>query len=733
MNQEAQKFKSACILCDSNCGLLITVEKGQFTKIQGDKEHPASKGYVCQKPLRLNYYQNHDDRLTSPLKRCPDGSFEKISWDQAISEIAARMLAIRDEHGGRAFAFCGGGGQGNHLQGIHSAPLRRTLGTRYYYQSLAQEKTGDFWVAGKLFGKQYIHATPDQIEHSDYVVFIGTNPWQAHGFPHARVTLKDIKNDPARTMVVIDPRRTETAEIADLHLAVRPGQDAFLLAAMLGVMVQEDLVDHEFLTARTVGVQRIFEVFGKVPVARYAERAGIAEDQVRQVARGIARAKRALVRHDLGLEQSLHSTLNSYLDKLLTLLTGQFGREGTLVFHTAMLPLIGHSEPGESGDYDWRSGVTGMMPIAGLYPGNILPAEIDSDHPHRLRSLIVDSMNIANTAADTQAMRRALARLELLVVVDVAMSETAELAHYVLPAASQFEKWEATGFNFGAPTNHFHLRRPFMKPAEGTLPEAEIYRRLTLAVGGKPMKPIDKFADELDEEARLVLSPLHLLCRAYAKSHADAVRRAGIVEEKNESLGDALFRKIITSPSGTHISTSTYEELWAMIEHEDGKIHLVIEEMLQALDQLNAELDTPLREDDFPLILAAGERRAYNANQIYRNPAWRKDDEAGGLRIHPDDAALWGFADGETVACVSKRSAIEVTLAFDEAMARGFVSLPHGYGMNYAEAGTGMRKIHGPRINMLTASSDCDPIAKTPYHKYVPVRLMAKAGRVELT
>ena len=217
--------KTACILCSRNCGLTVEVTDGHLAGIRGDAEHVTSKGYLCQKAARLDHYQHHADRLRHPLKRTADGSFVRVSWEQALSEIARRLLSIRSLHGGDAFAFVGGGGQGNHLGGVYSRQLLAAMCSRYTYNALAQEKTGDFWVNGRLFGRQTCHTTED-VEHADYVIFIGCNPYQSHGIPNARDTLRALQKTPGKTMVVIDPRRTETARMAHHHLQLRPGTDA---------------------------------------------------------------------------------------------------------------------------------------------------------------------------------------------------------------------------------------------------------------------------------------------------------------------------------------------------------------------------------------------------------------------------------------------------------------------------------------------------------------------------
>lgn len=261
----ARQDVTACILCSRNCGLSVEVENNQFKKIKGDDQHPFSQGYICQKAARLQHYQQHADRLTHPLKRQADGSFQEIPWDQAIQEIADQLVEIRDAHGGTAFASVGGGGQGNHLGAAYGRQLLYAMKSFYAYNSLAQEKTGDFWVNGRLFGSQACHTTED-VEHADYVLFIGTNPFQAHGIPNARDTLKHIKKDPNRTMVVFDPRVTETAKQADIHVQLKPGTDSYLMSAMIAIMLREDLYDQAFIQKHTHGFEQVKQAFSAIPI-----------------------------------------------------------------------------------------------------------------------------------------------------------------------------------------------------------------------------------------------------------------------------------------------------------------------------------------------------------------------------------------------------------------------------------------------------------------------------------
>src|SRR3984893_1717523 len=510
--------KTACNLCYINCGIEVLVDDERIAKVRGDRDNPKSQGYLCNKAARIPYYAHHKDRLTTPLRRRADGSFDEIDWDTAIAEISARLRELVDRHGGSSLALYGGGGQGNHAGGAYPTGSLRARGSRHVFNALSQEKTGDFWVNGHLFGSQTCH-TAEDVHHCDLLFVIGANPWIAHGFPTAREQLNQIRKDPGRKMIVIDPRRTETAEMADLHLAVRPGADAFLLGAILATLLRRDTIDHAFLEQHTLGFDEVRDALLRIPVEQWAEAADVPLEQIEQCVDVICAAKAMTVRVELGIQQGVHSTLSSYLEKLLIMLTGSFGRKGTNQLHSWLQPLWGNS-PGQ------KFTVTGDEVIAGLLPPNIFPEAVLSDHPDRLRGVWVDSSNPANTASNTKAVERALRSLELCVVVDVAMTETAHLAHYVLPASSQYEKTEFTLFNFEFPTNYFHVRAGVVPPLEGTLPEPEIYTRLARALG---LLPGDKARAPLREAAHRSRAEFTAAFRAFMGENPSAASVVALV------------------------------------------------------------------------------------------------------------------------------------------------------------------------------------------------------------
>ena len=748
--------KSACILCSVNCGIEIEAnhKTRQFVKITGDKDHPSSRGYICQKATRLNYYQNQD-RLTSPLKRKNDGNFEQVSWTQAIEEIADKLVHIRDEYGGTSIATAGGGGQGNHLAQMYAAAFRKACETPYIYSSIAQEKTGNFWVHGKLFGRQNVNYA-EPVEDAEFAIIIGANPMQSHGIPRARKVIGEISRDPNRTLVVIDPRETETAKKADYFLQVTPGRDAWLMAAMLGIIFQEGLEDTVFLSKHTNGYENVKPHFMRIPVSEYATIAGIDTDVLYEITRKMASAQRVAIRSDLGIEMSHNSTLNAYLKRLLFLVTGNFNKKGTNHLGSWFVPLLGHSKDIDEGGRTTQ--VTRAREIAKVYPPNVLPLEIDSDHPNRLRALVVDSCNPVLNWADTKAQIKAYKKLDLMVVIDVAMTETAREAHYVLPASNQFEKYEAAFFT----ENFFQLRKPIFEPLEGTLSEPEIYTRLIQAMGvldmdlsevaeaalkdkEKPGKGIFQTAfmkaamqnPQMNQYSAIALREslgktlpqgaenaafVWFAAQLYANKHKEAIHQAGI-EGKGGELGEILFDKILNSPSGIAVSRHCYDDLWNLMKTKDKKVNLYIPELLNEwLPKLPEILEKQRSlEKEYPFNLIAGERRTYNANAVIRHPDWAKTDKEGVLKINPNDASNYEIQTGDAVELTSSTGSIEIVTMVTDEVQEGVLSMPHGHGLNYGD-NKDFREV-GAMPNILTSSEYCDPLAKTPYHKNVRVKL----------
>jgi formate dehydrogenase len=593
-------------------------------------------------------------------------------------------------------------------------------------------------------------------EHCEVALFVGKNPWQSHGFPRARTTLKEIANDEGRAIIVIDPRRSETAELAltggGFHLQVRPGTDAFCLAAMVAVIVQEGLVHTDWVRDNVADWPQVVAEFSSLPVADFAVRCGVDETTLRGAARRIAAADSVAVFEDLGVQMNRHSTMNSWLEKLLWLLTGNFAKPGAQYMTTSLVSLVRGGSP--SNAEQKLSPVVGSKIISGLVPCNVIPDEILTDHPARYRAMLVESGNPLHSLADTPRMLEALRSLELLVVIDVALTETAREAHYVLPAQSQFEKWEATFFNFDFPHNVFHLRKPIVAPPDGPLPEPEIHARLVEALGvfdDEMLAPLREAASQGREHfasaffaataanpalggvapvvlyrtlgptlpdgadsAALLWGAAHRCAMTFEAS----VRRAGFTGE-GLALGESLFDGILAGHHGVTFSVDEWADVSPRVQTDDGLIHVYIEEMV---DELRSLADDPeITSTEFPLVLSAGERRSFTANTIIRDSSWRKRDADGALRVSVEDAAACGVVDGGMALISTQRGSARVSVEVSPMMQPGHVSLPNGMGLDEPTAEGAPRA--GVAPNELTSGADRDWIAGTPWHKSVPARL----------
>ncbi len=468
--------------------------------------------------------------------------------------------------------------------------------------------------------------------------------------------LREMAKDPKRSIVVIDPRRSETAEMADFHLAIKPGTDAWCLAALVAIIVQEGLVKRDWVAEHTRGFEEVEPRFRTIDVAAYAAACGIDEDLLRRVARRIAGAESVSVYEDLGMQMSVHSTLGSYLQRLIWLLTGNFGRKGTNYAHLPLVSLTGASKAERAGTSEERpkvSPVVGAKIITGLIPCNVMSEEILADHPDRYRAMIIESGNPLHSVADSQRMREAMRTLELLVVIDVAFTESAREAHYILPASSQFEKPEATYFNLEFPRNAFHLRRPVFAPLDGTLAEPEIHARLVEAMGelsDDDYAPLRAAAAEgraafamaflgaMSSNPRVAKYAPVVLYRTLGETlpdgdggggdllgvrpsvRAEEPRRRGArrlrrrsVHGRREALrGDPLGQR----PSSTPKRTTTRAGRASAIPSTGS-----ISPFPSSSSELDKLADGPrARDRDFPFILSAGERRSDTTNTIIRNP-----------------------------------------------------------------------------------------------------------------
>ncbi|MFZ3191608.1 MAG: molybdopterin-dependent oxidoreductase [Moraxellaceae bacterium] len=622
---------------------------------------------MCNKAFAIPHSVHHKQRVEHPLKKMPDGSFARISWDQAISEIAAKLNHIRQTYAPRAIAVAGIGGQGNHSNVFGALPLLYSIGSGSFFNALGQEKTQHPLVDGRLFKAGHDHYLAGDEHLAQYVLYIGTNPLLSNRGMNATDTIKAIVKDPNRKIAVVDPRVTETARRADRHLCIKPAQDVYFLLAMNTIIVQEKLYDQSFIDQKIAGFEAVAQWLKQIDRQAMAQRTELALADIEAVAREFAQSPAAAICYDLGVDHGVNTTLVSYLIRMLSLITGNVGKRGGNVFvqqFGAKFPILPRLQKPLESDILASALIAPMM----QFSPNLLPEEIQSKHPDRIRAVIVDGANPLVSYVDTKRFREAFAALDLLVVIEPNMTETAQVADYVLPTPAGYEKWETAVFP--KDVIYSQVRPPVVTGPADALPEIEIYYRLAKAMRIVPKLP--KIAYRLGKTGTVPHVAPAYLASIGAFSFSGRLSKAGALSTvgrtffalyetlgghlKNPLLaymwmlavGYALTRRkqfnaefpqmakvknpfaiakyildlIEAHPEGVILGrldeARNFEDF---CHYRDGKARLYQADFIQDLQDL---LHTTEQASDYPFVLDAGMRTGWTANTIVRDPSWRK-------------------------------------------------------------------------------------------------------------
>jgi anaerobic selenocysteine-containing dehydrogenase len=737
--------KTGCVLCAQNCGLEVLVEDNRMVKVRPDKDNLRSRGYACRKGLNVIYHQYPKDRLTEPLKKVGD-SFKPISWDQAIAEIAEKMTELVHQYGPRCLAYMGASAQGGHFEGAFGLTMLRSMGSQYFYSSAGQEFSGIWWVLGRMLGRQYNVIGPDE-EKSEMLVGWGWNGMMSHQMPRAPKVLKGFSQDAERLLVVIDPRRSETAATADIHLPVRPGTDALLIKAMIAIIVSQGWEAKDYIHKYVEGWDKVQPWFEGFDAKAAIEVCQLDYEQVRELCR-LMTTKRWGMHPDLGIYMGRHSTLNSYFMNTLGAICGIFGVRGGNIIPGMLMPMGFHAD--ERDPKTWRTITTRMPPVAaGSFPPGVMPEEILSDHPERLRAVHVSACNPLRSYPDTSAYEEAFNKLELLVVNEIVMSESARLAHYVLPCRTFYESWDGTFFPWTFPGVFFQMRRPIVTPPDqcyeatqiftmladklGLIPEIpdslmEAARGDRLAFGAKLMEWAGSQPDALPKMPFVLaktlgnawdsasLAALWGMLMTAPKAFQENAVRAGF--EPGMDQGDRIFQAILDTPEGLWVGKVDPENNMANIRTPSGKIEVHIPELEEKAKGLDAasEADDLKMPENYPLILNAGRHMKFNANTLMRNPEWNKGKRACTVALSPVDAEALGLSDGQQVRVTTEAGSEVGELEVTEQVRQGMVLIPHGFGLIYDG------DVYGINVNRLTKNTHRDPMG-TPIHRFVPCRV----------
>ncbi len=741
--------KTTCVMCGLCCGLEVQVEKNRIVKVRPDKDSPISEGYICRKGMNIAYHVHNADRVLYPLKKV-GGKFERISWDQAIDEIAEKLRQILQEHGPRSLASVTGGGEYNFYPSQFPSRFVQALGSRYLYSSANQEFAGRYWAHGLTLGSQMLELPPDYV-HSDMFLTVGWNGMMSHNLPQTRKVLPRFAKDPDKLLVAIDPRRSETAKIANIHLALRPGTDALLLKSMIAIILREGMYHQEYIDKHVSGFAEIQPWFSGWDVNAALKVCELEYDQVFHVCREFA-TRRSCLRDDLGILMNRNSALVSYLLVVLLAICGRIGVPGGN--HLAGGKL--YSDPNDP--RTWRTPVTNIPAIGGMFPPNVLAEEILSDRADRLRAAFVMGANPLRSWADTTAFEAAFKRLDLLVVTEIAMSETAQLAHYVLPCTTTYESWSPDPGDriIPSPADEWRLnifsrmRRPVVE-VEGEQKETgEIFTLLAQAMGLIPALPdllyqaagsgnLKKYGDALtgylmehpENMKRVPFIAAETLGKAIGSAHLASfftgflqrspAKQAGAAAagfDAGPDQGLAVYKAIIDHPEGVLVGMQDLRKNLGKLATGDGRIRLYTAEAEALIKEITpGEEEERLKtNDEFPLILLAGRHMDMNANTSMRDPAWNDGKRACTLAMNPADAKSFGFSDGQMVKVITEAGEETIELEVTEDARKGQVIMPHGFGLVY----NGIK--FGANVNRLAKNTNRDQFG-TPMHRYVPCRI----------
>lgn len=674
MSRAIDRRKSFCRLCHVFCGITVDVEssRGRVVAVGGDPENPFSHGYTCPKGRAVPEDINHPERLLSCRQRV-DGVWSDVASDRALDEIAAQLRHIAEQHGPRSVATYVGTGAAFSAAGWCMAKAwMAALGSPSFYTPLTVDKPGIIVAAQRFFGSA---ATPlgtyagvFDMDHADVALFIGTNPLVSHGvgmpYSYPAKRLRDARRRGMK-VIVVDPRRSETAKRADLHLPVRPGEDATLLAGLIKVILDGDLYDREYVQAFVSGVDQLREVVRDFDLAYVSRRTGVAAAAVTAAATLFAGARSGAARLGVGLSMARHQNLTIGLVHALNALCGRIDRRGGLLFNPGVLspPIPPNHRPVPQplrADVTARvRGLSGLLVAPGHVemPSAALADEILTPGDGRVRALVVIKGNPLLAFPDLEKTAAALRDLELLVVVDTFMTATAEFAHYVLPTNHFLERPDMTMMFDRFYPAPFAQYTPAVVPAPGQVLEDweiiwELARRmgLDLSLPGFTMEArptSDEILSALAAGSRIPLAEV----RRYPSGHV---------------FGHALAGTVL--PDG--------------VAHPDGKMAAGHPDVIAELRRVRAE----------PVILSGGYDEgdcfthrliSMRLLEVYNTkgrelPALRRKRHAGTAYLNPEDLRALQLADGSRAVIDSGHGRIHIAVEGDDAIRPGVIAIPFG-------------------------------------------------------
>jgi anaerobic selenocysteine-containing dehydrogenase len=716
-----------CPFCEATCGLAVEVEGESIVTVRGDKNDPFSRGYICPKAYGLKELYHDAERLRQPVRRTATG-WEEITWDEAYAEVASRLLAIRAQYGPNAIGMYTGNPIVHDLAFLYVPLLVRALASRSVFNSAAIDTLPKIVQTGLMFGGPFPAGVPvPDIDRTHYLLIIGANPVVSHGslmtMPNAPGRLQAVMEHGGK-VVVIDPRRTETAKMASEHHFIRPGTDAAFLLALVHTLCEEGLVELGAAAGLVHGLDTVAAVARQFAPEAVAEYCGIPAAVIRRIAREFAAAESAACYGRLGTCVQEFGTLASWGCDLVNILTGNLDRPGGVMFPTPAAPLTTLAQPRPFAFGRWQSRVSGQPETEGRIPSSAMAEEMLTPGDGQVRAMLLLMTNPMRSATNSEQLEAAFARLDFLVAVDFYINETTRYAHIILPTPSPAEQ---PNYEFGL----YHLSvRNVAKwswpavPAPSGAPQAwEVLLRLGAIFMGMAAKPTQEIDDSIFRQ---------LAAGAVKHSSWPGLSVDEIVGKLDGTIGpqrviDLLVRlgpygdgfdrrpdgltlaKVREAAHGIDLGP-LQPRLREIINTTSGMIELAPATMTNDLSRLRAHMAR--RADGMVLI---GRRHLRTSNSFMHNlPALVKGRNRCTLQIAPHDATRLGLTDGGSARISSHVGSVVAPVEVTADLMPGVVSLPHGWGHNVEASRLTVAKAHpGVNANVLTDNGAYDEASGT--------------------
>ncbi|HEU5346471.1 MAG TPA: molybdopterin-dependent oxidoreductase [Ktedonobacterales bacterium] len=730
-----------CPLCEATCGLEVTTRGASVVSIRGDREDIFSHGYLCPKAAALKALHEDPDRLRAPMVREGD-QWREVGWDDACAEVERLLSGVRERHGRDAVAIYLGNPNVHNLAGqLYVAPLIRALRTHNVYTASTLDQMPKHVSAGLMFGGALTIAIPD-VDRCDYLLILGANPLVSNGSlltaPNMRDRLRALRARGGR-LVVVDPRRTRTAQEADAHLAVQPGTDALLLFAIIQTLFAEGLTHPGRLSEHLNGLDDLRAAAEPFTPEAVAPICRVEAETIRRVARELAAAQHPAVYTRLGACAQEFGSLTSWLGDALNILLGALDHEGGVMFPKAAAGARNTSgAPGRGRGLKLgriRSRVRGAPEVIGELPTACLAEEIETPGEGQVRALITVAGNPALSAPNGERLGAALATLEALICVDCYLNETTRHASVILPPPSPLERshYDLAFYQLST-RNIANYSLPVFQRAPGQPDESEILLRLTGIAAGQgravPLAALDEYVARqvIQAETRTEGSPVAgrevddllaaLAPRVGAERLLDFLLRVGPYGDGFGARPDGLtLAALEAKPHGVDLGP-LQPRIPEVLRTPSGRIELAPEPLLADAARLRASMTRPR-----PALTLIGRRELRSNNSWMANlePLVKGEDPCA-LLVSQADAARLGLANGGRARITSAVASLVAPVRVTDEMTPGVVSLPHGWGHDQPGARLRVARQHaGVSLNRLIPDQGIEPLSGDALLNSTPV------------